>query len=321
MLVGPEGLPARSGRIVSEEWLRARRSNIVIPGPTQCSKSTISDDEYPIPIAWDGLLTSESEESTADMEWSLKRRVDACLSYLFNDSAASISQSVAEALAVRSIQEYLHNPSQFFAHHLSRYSKTPRQAPIYWALSTASGSYSIWLYYHRLNEDSLYTALNKYVKPKIDATEKELRRIEAELLIATGRATVVLRTAFERTTGLLEELRDFRDELVRVAELPYRPNRNDGVLFSAAPLWKLFRLPKWRKDLQECWKKLEGREYEWSHLAYSIWPDRVREVCKRDRSIAIAHGLEQLCEVAAKPAKRRRSKKAEIEETVPGDEE
>jgi hypothetical protein len=54
-------------------------------------------------------------------------------------------------------------------------------------------------------------------------------------------------------------------------------------------------------------------------LAYSIWPDRVREVSKHDRSVAIAHGLEELCEVAAKPPKKKRSKKIAIKETVPGD--
>ncbi len=55
-----------------------------------------------------------------------------------------------------------------------------------------------------------------------------------------------------------------------------------------------------------------------SHLAYSIWPDRVREVCKTDRSIAIAHGLEELCEVQAKPTKKKWSRKQreEVEKPV-----
>ena len=61
--------------------------------------------------------------------------------------------------------------------------------------------------------------------------------------------------------------------------------------------------------------------YDWAHLAYSIWPDRVRDVCKSDRSIAIAHDLESLCELAAKPEKKKRSKKIAVEETVPGDQE
>jgi hypothetical protein len=136
-----------------------------------------------------------------------------------------------------------------------------------------------------------------------------------------GRAASSLRTEFEETAILLEELREFRDELARVADLPYKPNLNDGVLITASPLWKLFRLPKWRKDVQECWKKLEAGDFDWANLAYSIWPDRVREICKSDRSIAIAHGLEELCQVATKPAKKKLSKKEKIEETVPGDEE
>jgi hypothetical protein len=176
----------------------------------------------------------------------------------------------------------------------------------------------LWFYYHRLNDDSLYTALNKYVKPKIDDTEKQLRRIESELPNVAGREASSLRTAFEETGVFLDELRELRDELARVADLPYKPNLNDGVLITAAPLWKLFRLPKWRKDLQDCWKKLEAGDYDWAHIAYSIWPDRVREACKRDRSIATAHDLESLCEVAAKPARKKRSKKIAVEKTVPG---
>src|ERR1039458_2726676 len=83
------------------------------------------------------------------------------------------------------------------ADHLKRYSKSRRQAPIYWPLSTASGSYTLWVYYHRLNDDLHYNPLNNYVKPKIDTTEKELRRIESELPNAMGREASSLRTAFE----------------------------------------------------------------------------------------------------------------------------
>ena len=139
---------------------------------------------------------------------------------------------------------------------------------------------------------------------------------------AMGRQASKLRDAFEDTKRLLEELCEFRDELQRVAGLPYKPNLSDGVLITASPLWNLFRLPNWRKDLEECGKKLEAGVYDWAHLAYSIWPDRVREVCKHDRSIAIAHGLEELCEVHAKPTKKRsRKQKVEVEEPVLRDEE
>jgi hypothetical protein len=271
---------------------------------------------YPVDFPWNGLMVDDPANVN-----DIVRRAREVLTGVWTERADVIEQECCDILEVKDLTEYFRKPSLFFADHLSRYSKSRRQAPIYWPLSTASGSYTLWVYYHHLNDDSLYTALNKYVKPKIDDTEKELRRIESELPNATGREASSLRTAFEETGVFLDELRELRDELARVADLPYKPNLNDGVLITASPLWKLFRLPKWRKELQECWKKLESGDYDWAHLAYSIWPDRVRDVCKNDRSIAIAHDLESLCELAAKPAKKKRLKKMAVEETVPGDEE
>ncbi len=274
------------------------------------------EGHYPVKISWDGALVDDPDSAN-----DIVRRLREVLTVTWKERAEAVEQEACEILGVKDLGEYFRKPALFFATHLKRYSKSRRQAPIYWPLSTASGSYTLWIYYHRLNDDSLYTALNKYVKPKIDDTEKLLRQIESELPNATGRETSSLRTAFEETGIFLDELREFRDEIARIADLPYRPNLNDGVLITASPLWKLFRLPKWRKDLQECWKRLEAGDYDWAHLAYSIWPDRVREVSKTDRSIAIAHDLESLCEIAAKPAKNKRSKKIAVEETVPGDEQ
>ncbi len=64
------------------------------------------------------------------------------------------------------------------------------------------------------------------------------------------------------------------------------------------------------------WKKLEAGEYDWAHLAYTIWPERVKKVCESDRSIAIAHGLEHLCKVEVKKTKGKRKKKGEEAETI-----
>ena len=121
------------------------------------------------------------------------------------------------------------------------------------------------------------------------------------------------REKLEQLQDFAIELKEFHDELLRVAGLPYKPNLNDGVLITASPLWKLFRLPKWQKDLKACWEALEGEEYEWAHLAYTIWPDRVKKVCKTDCSIAIAHGLEHLCEVKAPEKKPKRGKKKQFD--------
>jgi len=47
-----------------------------------------------------------------------------------------------------------------------------------------------------------------------------------------------------------------------------------------------------------------------AHLAYSIWPERVTKKCKKDLSMAIAHGLENICEIKPKEIKAKATKTA-----------
>ncbi|MDO9585677.1 MAG: hypothetical protein Q7I93_04230, partial [Syntrophales bacterium] len=39
------------------------------------------------------------------------------------------------------------------------------------------------------------------------------------------------------------------------------------------------------------WEELQKGKYDWAHLAMKYWPDRVKEKCRKDKSLAIAHGL------------------------------
>ena len=71
----------------------------------------------------------------------------------------AIEQEACQILGVASLRDYFGNPNRFFDDHLKRYSKSRRQAPIYWPLSTASGSCTLWIYYHRLNDQMLYTCV------------------------------------------------------------------------------------------------------------------------------------------------------------------
>ena len=201
---------------------------------------------------------------------------------------------------MKTLRDYFHRPSGFFGDHLKRYSKSHRQAPIYWPLSTANGTYTLWIYYHRLTDQTLHVALADFVDPKLKAIR---------VAISTLRQSGNHRTRLEELLDLEGELSDFRDEIEGIIKLPWKPNLNDGVLITASPLWKLFRLPKWQKDLKACWEKLEKGEYDWAHLAYSIWPDRVERVCREDRSIAIAHNLVHLCKDAPLKQKVKRGSK------------
>jgi len=173
---------------------------------------------------------------------------------------------------------------EFFEFHLKRYSKSRRKAPIYWPLSTASGSYTLWLYYPSLSDQTLYRAVNDFVEPKLGQVAAEARALREK---GTGRSRAEEKR-FEELQAFELELIELRDALLRLAPT-YKPKHDDGVQISAAPLWSLFRHRAWQKVLKETWAKLEKGDYDWAHLAMNYWPERVRETCRSDKSLAIAH--------------------------------
>jgi len=306
MLIGPDGLPAGPGRIVSEEWLRARSDANTLPAEGSVKNPTIPDSDYPLRISWDGVLVDDPGfNGRQPHRDDIVRRVREVLDLLWKDKANEIEQEACDILGVSDLRDYFQKPTGFFQDHLKRYSKSRRKAPIYQPLSTPSGSYTLWFYYHCLTDQTLYAVVNKYVEPKITEVERSLTRIENDMKAASGRDATRLRDRLNEAEIFLGELRDLREELLRIAELPYKPNLNDGVIINAAPLHNLFRLRSWANDTKKVWGKLEKGDYDWAHLAYTIWPDRVREVCKKDRSIAIAHGLEDICEVETPASKKK----------------
>ena len=189
----------------------------------------------------------------------------------------------------------------FFAFHLQRYSKSRRKAPVYWPLSTISGGYTLWIYYPSLTSQTLYTAINDFVEPK-------LKQVGTDVAGLRNKGTARSRDdekQFETLQSFELELIELRDTLLKIA-LTYKPNHDDGVQISAAPLWPLFRHKPWQKVLKDTWAKLEKGDYDWAHLAMNYWPERVRDKCKTDKSLAIAHGLEDLyIKPEAKPKKAR----------------
>jgi len=97
----------------------------------------------------------------------------------------------------------------FFPFHLQRYSKSRRKAPIYWPLATASGSYTLWLYYPSLTSQTLYIAINDFVEPKLVDVVKEAVSLRAK----AGARSRDEEKRLEALTILEAELIDLRDQL------------------------------------------------------------------------------------------------------------
>lgn len=273
-LVEVSGFPASKDMIVSEAWLRARPDAITLPKMVddqvvgkdgQLHPATIPDEEYPIRIAWDGILADDPDHPD-----DIVTRSHDVLELLFPGRGEVVEQEACQVLGVKTLREYFRKPGTggFWMDHVKRYSKSRRKAPIYWLLQSSRKNYALWLYYHRLDKDLLFKALTQYVEPKIRLEEEHLKTLRAQrgTFGTGGRQAKELDQAMERQEDLLVELEDFRDKLRRAADLDLEPDLNDGVVLNIAPLWELVPWGEAKKYWQEL---LEGK-YEWSSIGKQL---------------------------------------------------
>jgi len=204
-------------------------------------------------------------------------------------AVSAILEQVGFPMTSADLRDWLNR--EFFPTHLARYSKSRRKAPIYWPLATPSARYTLWLYYPALTRDTFYRALHDHLTPKIQYEERQL----ADLTQRAGASpTPSQRRDLAAQDAFVTELRAFRDEVSRIAPL-WNPNLNDGVILNFTPLWRLVPHQKpWQKECRAGWNKLAAGDYDWAHWAMHLYPARVVAQCADDRSLAIAHDLEDV---------------------------
>jgi len=243
-------------------------------------------------ISFDKLSSVSVFEPLPKYSLGMKLTQEDALEFLVDDESSdkdivNIILSVLSPLDIPidiNVREWL--KSQFFSYHLKQYSKSRRKAPIYWPLQSSNGYLTIWAYYPRLSAQSFFTCINDYVDPKIALMTTEFDAIKnkpsktQEDLIQLG-----------KLIEILDEIKDFREDLLKVSKR-WKPSLDDGVQVSSSPFYKLIGHPTWRKELKKTWAGLENGEYDWARMAFNNWPERVLRKCHEDRSVAIAHNLE-----------------------------
>lgn len=272
------------------------------PSEVMASSAFNSLADQMLPSVINGPDTMETDSGLREGTRGGGQRLDQEVERVADDlfpSWGDLKYEILGELDTADIRSFFHQPIKFFEWHLDLTSAHGRVAPFYWPLATASGDYIIWVYYPRLTSDTLYRAVSEHVEPKITSVDRRMTRLSHELEKGGERDRARLSSERSELEALKVELQDLREELLRVAELPYRPNLDDGVEINAAPLWRLLPHRQWQKRMKKTWKKLEEGEYDWSHMALTLWPDRVREACREDQSLAIAHDLEELYEGAS----------------------
>ncbi len=243
-------------------------------------------DKYPVEFPENGILVDDRGHPR-----DLATAVRVVFDEIFKATADSWSNGVGMLLDSKDHDLRAWVASSFFEHHLKRYSKSRRKAPILWQLSVPSGHYSVWLYAQRLTRDSFFQVQNDVVTPKLAHEERQLTSL---IHGAGSNPSAKERKEIAEQEAFVEELRSLLDEVKRVAPL-WNPVLDDGVVLTMAPLWRLVPQHKpWQKELKSKWDELAAGKYDWSHAAMHLWPERVIPKCATDRSLAIAQGLEDV---------------------------
>lgn len=243
-------------------------------------------------VPTDGILTNNSDSSLC-----LASHVREVMHYLWADRADDMEYELCQLIGCKSLQAYLASPTGFFDYHFKRYTKSRRKAPIYWLLASEDGTVDYWVYYLKLSKNTLLQLIIR-----LREQQEQLRtRLNAALAAHD-------KTQESQTRAEQEQVEGMMDELNRILAAGYVPNHDDGVPVTAAPLLHLAASRPWRVECEKNMELLEKGDYDWSHLAMSMYPARVTQKAKKDWCMALTHGLEHICENKPKEKKARKKK-------------
>ena len=265
----------------------AREQNIPSKGTNNSQGGNTNGAYFSIPE--DGILSMD-----ADSPLSLTTHIRDVMRYIWDERADDIEYELCQLIGCKNLQNYLESPTGFFDYHFKRYTKSRRKAPIYWPLSSEDGILTYWVYYPKLNQNTLHSLILKL--------RDENERLHSQIAATTDKTQQTL------LRGRQQQVEGMMDELNNIINAGYKPNHDDGVPVTSCPLVKLIAHRGWKQECTENWEDLQKGEYDWSHLAMSMFPARVTQKAKKDWCLALTHGLEHLCENKPKEKKTRKKK-------------
>lgn len=232
----------------------------------------------------DGISVLDEERAR-----DLPKLVDHALALMLGREEA---QKVLDAGAGGDLRRFLQK-SFFTQHHIKQY----RKRPVYWPIQSRDLSYGFVIFHEKVGQDTFYILQRDYLDIKRKQVALQLEETRARLEGAQGRERKKIEAERVEQHELADELEQFAKDLEDITQGGYQPASDwidDGVILRMAPLWKV--IPVWQKEPRKYWDRLSSGDYDWSHIAMHYWPERAREKCRANKSYAIAHGLEGLCE-------------------------
>ncbi|AUS98092.1 hypothetical protein CDQ84_15865 [Clostridium thermosuccinogenes] len=147
---------------------------------------------------------------------------------------------------------------EFFNDHVLRYKKRP----IYWHICSPKKTFNCFLYYHKLDNDTLYKVKSIYLKQMIDRYEEDLKYYTNQLIEARTKGDKSKEKDFKNKCSDLEtKLEDLYILDKKIMEiLPYKPDIDKGVLYNIIPLEPILASPISTKKEREDYYKEVGKQ-------------------------------------------------------------
>ncbi len=176
----------------------------------------------------DGILPLDSSVYDDD----IIRRLYDCIGVLFGDNNVdSIVEEIEQILEKRLDEWFI---KEFFKEHIKGYQKRP----IYWHICSPKKTFNCFVYYHKLDHDSLYKVKGIYLAEMINRYKEDLSYYRDQMLKERETKDTTKENEFKNRCNELElkldDLNKLNKEIDKI--LPYSPDIDEGVLKNIMPL-------------------------------------------------------------------------------------
>ena len=160
-----------------------------------------------------------------------------------------------EKLLGKPLRAYFY--SDFYTDHIKRYKKRP----IYWMISSPSGTFQALIYLHRYNQDTLNNVLNDYLRPYTDKLENHKEHLKHIAVEGSQREKTQAQKDIVRIEKMIDELRIYDKEVI----YPLAINRisidlDDGVLVNFNKFGKVLKTVTGLNDTKA---KKKVKDFDW----------------------------------------------------------
>ena len=184
---------------------------------------------YEIAIKDDGILPIDSTIYTN----SFIEKIYECIEITYGEENMDIVLDEMEEILGKSIEEYM--IKEFFDFHKKIFQKRP----IYWHICSPKKTFNCFVYYHKLDKDTLYKVKGIYLREMIDRYKDDLEYYNDQLIEARLNEDKNKEKDFRaRVKDLEEKLEDLYelDKMLMEIAPSYKPDLDEGVLYNIIPV-------------------------------------------------------------------------------------